>query len=254
MRITAILNNKGGVGKTTTAINLATLLAVSHQKKVLLIDADAQANSTEFFGADPNWSLADVLLGHSSLGMCRQATEYRGLDILPANDALMDLDIANACKRTAKVERLRNELADAAAMGHYDYVFIDCPPSFSAACAAALLAAEDVVIPIKLDAFSLRGMANLVRQIAGMQKINPALHTAGILITMWYSGTSILEAEEILRNSDLPVYKTKIRRSDRVDAMTLAQLPLQFFSPRSAAGVDYRKFANEYVKGGRRNG
>ncbi len=252
MRITAILNQKGGVGKTTTAINLAALLAMHHEKKILLIDADSQCNSSEFFRADSEGlSLADVLMNFSSLEMCTQATKYSNLTILPASDDLMDLDISKVSNRTIKPELLRDALLDAAVVERYDYVIIDCPPSFSAACTAALLAADDVIIPMKLDAFSIRGMANLMRQVSGMRKVNPKLHLAGVLLTMWYSGTATEDAEKLLRNSSLPIYKAKIRRSDRVDAMTMAQIPLQLFSPRSAAGVDYRAFANEYVRGGR---
>ena len=137
--------------------------------------------------------------------------------------------------------------------GIYDYVLIDCPPAFNAASAAALLAADDVIIPIKLDAFSLRGMANLMRQIKGMRSINPDLRVAGLLPTMTYSSAAMNEAMQILRESDFPVFPS-IRKTCKVDDMTFDERPLILSSPRSAACVDYRKMVRVYTEGGERRG
>ena len=123
---------------------------------------------------------------------------------------------------------------------------VDCPPAFNAASAAALVAADDVIIPIKLDAFSLRGMGNMMRQILNMQRINPRLRVAGVLPTMWYRAEQIKASEEQMQKSGLNVYP-HIRRSDRVDDMTYRQEPLLITSPNSAAGVDYRRFVAAYV-------
>lgn len=130
----------------------------------------------------------------------------------------------------------------------YDYAFIDCPPAFNAASAAALITADDVIIPIKLDAFSLRGMGNLMRQVKNMRKINPRLKLAGCLPTMWYRDPQILDAERQLKAAGIPVYP-HIRRSDKVDKMTFKQEPLLISSPNSAAGVDYRHFVRQYAGG-----
>ena len=129
----------------------------------------------------------------------------------------------------------------------YDYMLIDCPPAFNAAAAAALIAADEVIIPIKLDAFSLRGMGNLMQQIANMRRINPALRLGGLLPTMWYKSAQVEEAEEQLRSSGLPVYP-HIRRTAKVDDMTFRQEPLTVSSPKSAACVDYRRFVRELLK------
>lgn len=243
MRTTAILNLKGGVGKTVTSINLAAILAAEHRKRVLLIDADSQCNTSEFFGALPAMdTLYDVLKGRQYW----QAydTGIGQLSLLPASDDLMDLDLASLKGGKVSVGALAALKKDA----EWDHVLIDCPPAFSAASAAALLAADDVIIPIKLDAFSLRGMANLMKQIANMKKLNPKLKVAGVLPTMYYTSKHMIEAMDILRQSKLPVFEP-IRRSPKVDDMTFAQEPLCIYSPRSAAGTDYRRFANEFLGG-----
>lgn len=258
IRTTAILNLKGGVAKTTTAINLAAILARDHGKRVLITDADSQCNTTEFYGADPKeGNLAQVLRGAgfyedpgAYVASCIQSTKYTNVSILPGDDSLMDLDLSKVEQGTVCSNVLRylvEEIGD-----QYDYHLIDCPPAFNAASAAALIAADDVIIPIKLDAFSLRGMANLMRQIRNMKRINPRLRLAGCLPTMWYKDPKIKAAEAQLREAGLPIFH-HIRRSDKVDDMTFQQEPLLISSPNSAAGVDYRRFVKEYL-GGIENG
>lgn len=263
MKTIAIVNLKGGVGKTVTAVNLSALLAHEHKKRVLLIDADSQCNATEFFGGDPeNGNLADLLLmhdvgafGEGMLGTSLiQQTALRRLDLLAASDALMDLDLSKVEQRAVNTDALRLLVMTCAERELYDYVVIDCPPAFSAASAAALLAADEVVVPIKLDAFSLRGMANLTRQVANMRRINARLRVAGCLITMWTPDEATVDAEQILRGSALPVFRQHIRRSDKVDGMTFAQRPLFAHSPRSGAGIDYRRWVRSFVRGGTERG
>lgn len=258
IRTTAILNLKGGVAKSTTAINMAAILAKDHGKKILLIDADSQCNTSEFFGADPmdgNLAMALRGAGHyddpgTYVASLIQKTRFEGVDILSGDETLMDMDLSKVEQGTVNSNILRYLVEDV--KDRYDYAFIDCPPAFNAASAAALIAADDVIIPIKLDAFSLRGMGNLMRQMQNMRRINPRLRLAGMLPTMWYKDEQIREAETQLRRAGLPVFH-HIRRSDRVDKMTFRQEPLLVSSPNSAAGVDYRKFVKEYM-GGASNG
>ena len=254
IRTTAILNLKGGVAKTTTAINMAAILAKDHSKRVLLIDADSQCNTTEFFGADPEGDTLSTVLRdapqyespEAMAVLAIQATRYEGVDIIPADDSLMDLDLSSVAQGTVSTNVLRYLVE--AVKNQYDYVLIDCPPAFNAAAAAALVAADDVIIPIKLDAFSLRGMANLMRQIRNMQRINPRLKLAGCLPTMWYRDDQVIQAEQQLKAAGLNIFP-HIRRSDKVDDMTFCQEPLVASSPRSAAGMDYRKFVAQYMGG-----
>ncbi len=258
LRTTAIVNLKGGVAKTTTVINMAAILAKEHGKKVLIIDADSQCNTTEFFGVDPaNMNLATVLRGahlyvepDQYAQSCIQGTDYVNVAILPGDETLMDLDLSKVEQGTVNSNVLRYLVESV--KDRFDHILIDCPPAFNAASAAALIAADDVIIPIKLDAFSLRGMGNLMRQIKNMRRINPRLVLAGVLPTMWYKDEKITDAESQLKQAGLRVFH-HIRRSDKVDRMTFQQEPLLVSSPNSAAGVDYRKFVKEYV-GGSENG
>lgn len=251
MRTTAILNLKGGVAKTATAVNMAAILAADYQKKVLIVDADSQSNTTEFFGGTEKsrCTFADMLR-KICVNEPIRPSNFPGVDLLPADDSLMDLDLSKVEDSRVDVACLQKKLKGL--KGKYDFVIIDCPPAFNAATAAALLAADDVLIPIKLDAFSLRGMGNLMRQITNMRKINKNLRLAGLLPTMCYKSGSINDALSQLRGSDLPVF-LPVRRTPKVDDMTFIQEPLIVSSPKSAACVDYRRFVKEYL-GGAENG
>ena len=248
MRTTAILNLKGGVAKTVTCVNMAAILAADHKKRVLVVDADSQANTTEFFGgAEFGRSTISDLLRRTEVNAVIRATETEGVSLIAADDSLMDLDLSSVKSKEADMVCLEQLLRHH--REEFDYCLIDCPPAFNAAAAAALLAADDVIIPIKLDAFSLRGMTNLIRQVRNMQTINPNLRIAGLLPTMIYRSEPIVKALRILRLSDFNVYQP-IRRTTKVDDMTFAQKPLIESSPHSAACVDYRRFVKAYMREG----
>lgn len=256
MRTAVILNLKGGVAKTATAVNVAAILASDYKQRVLLIDADSQCNSTEFYGGDPaKGNLAELLRSGSQEDAAWgiQSTRFTGVDLLAGDESLMDLDLTKVELQDVRATVLRDMVQSLDKMSLYDWVLVDCPPAFNAASAAALIAADEVIIPIKLDAFSLRGMANLMRQIANMRQINPKLRLGGLLPTMWYRSENIQRAEETLRASGLPVYP-HIRRTNKVDDMTFAQEPLLISSPKSAAGRDYRTFVRTLMEGGAVNG
>lgn len=256
MRVISFLNLKGGVAKTTTTINTAAILE-RRGYHVLVVDADSQCNLTDFLCASkPALTLADALRewrNKDTAFMTIRETTLADVDIIPADDSLMALDLSRAaedlelyCLANLEKTLRKHDL-------EYDFVLIDCPPAFNAASTAALLASNEVVIPIKLDAFSLRGMANLTRQIESMRKINSGLRLSGLLPTMYYKSDKIREAEKILRESGLPVF-SHIRRTPKVDEMTFAGRPLIETSPTCAASRDYHRFVDELVKGGARNG
>lgn len=257
MKTVCVMNLKGGVGKTVTADNMAAILAADHGKRVLLVDADHQGNTSKFFKADQTGdTLREVLLGAAEPYWPEvvQGAGYEGLDILPADITLAELDTGATQSIGTGLYNLREFLAAVREEDAYDYCVVDMPPAFSFAARAALIAADEVIVPMKLDAFSVDGMAELLRQISAMRKVNPALRLGGVLITMWHNADVIRQAEAILRKSAVPVYKTVIRRTDRVDESTFTQQPLHIYSSRSAACVDYRAFVREYLRGGPSNG
>ncbi|MCR5136655.1 MAG: ParA family protein [Oscillospiraceae bacterium] len=255
MKVTAIMNLKGGTAKTVTAINMAAILYRMHSQRVLLVDADSQCNLTEFMTAElpkerqlTDGGLYDLLTGKPAV---IRETSVPCVDILPATDDLMALDVNKAGGNGADImaiAELRSREDE-----RYGHMVIDCPPAFSAAAVAALIAADQVIIPMKLDAFGLRGMANLLCQVSNMQRVNPALTVAGILPTMYYKSAKMEEAEETLRASGLRVYP-HVRRSVMVDEMTFLQTPLIFSSPKSGACRDYKTFVAEFMKGGEHDG
>lgn len=250
MNVIAFMNLKGGTAKTTTTVNTAAILARDYGQRVLVVDADSQGNTTEFLGLGVEHpGLAQLLRGGEAI---IQTTTLSDVDLLAGDDTLMDLDLSKAAAGEAKLECLLQLRQAEGIANRYDWMLVDCPPAFNAAAAAALLAADQVVIPMKLDAFSLRGMANLIRQIRNMQIINPTLRVAGILPTMWYGSDEIKKAERQLRMSALPVFP-HIRRSPKVDDMTFRQRPLIYSSPKSGACQDYKHFVRRLVEGGAGN-
>lgn len=248
MRITAIMNLKGGVAKTTTVVNMAAILAAKG-KKVLVVDGDAQCNTTEFLEEERSLqyrTFADLLQG-TGLGVVElQPTKLANVALIAGDEDLMGLDISKVEDGVLDMECME-KYKYSWEKGGFDYVLIDCPPAFSAAAAAALLAADSVIIPMKLDAFSIRGMGILFKQIENMRAINPELTIDGILPTMWYRSQETEQIENELRRASLPIFH-HIRLSKTVDKMTMMQKPLQEMSKNSGALKDYRIFVDEYLK------
>ena len=222
-----------------------------------MIDADPQANATRFYGIseDAN-TIACIMDGLADDPYdCIYCTAHEGVDIVPSDISLITADIASVSKGVG-AGRLRDFLAvideDARTSGEataYDVVLIDCPPSFTAASVAAIAASDDVIIPVKVDAFSVSGMRELLTQISGVRGICPGIRTAGILVTMWHNSPAVVQGEALLRDSGDPVFRTVIRRSDKVDESTFARQPLNEYSRYSSAGRDYRALVAEYLEG-----
>ena len=252
MKTIAICNRKGGVAKTTTCVNLAADLARDHGKRVLVVDADSQANATTFLGGDKTRPGMEALLQGAPIVPLQLTNAGDGIRLISASDSLMGLDLTKAGEGKLKLSCLRDLRQYLETMHEpFDYCLVDCPPAFNAASSAALIAADSVLIPIKIDAFALEGMANLMQQIANMRRINPKLQVLGLLPVMWYKSPEISKAEMALRESGLPILP-RIRRSNRVDDMTFHQAPLIVCSPHSGACQDYRRLA-DFLEGGARN-
>ncbi|BFL39382.1 ParA family protein [Agathobaculum massiliense] len=260
MKTISIVNLKGGVGKTVTAVNLAAILATEYGARVLLIDADHQGNASKFYRipAEPG-SLADLFEG---MAACYtdliQHTIYRGLDVIPADMSLAALDLDGSLPddvhgRPPRERALRalTDLRDAVIEDDaYDYIIIDCPPAFSLASISAIAASTDIVIPLKPGGFEIDGMAELTRQVESVRRVSPSVRIAGVLLTMWYNDPDIIGVEDWLRkNSGQRVFNSHIRLSRPVDKSVLGGEPICQWSPTSGAARDYRAWVREYLGG-----
>lgn len=248
MKTIAILNLKGGTGKTVTAATMARCLSTVHDKRVLLIDADLQGNLSQYFGVTDadrrgnTWSLLTV-----GAGFWRSFVTQVGpnLELIPSGMDLARADLPGSGVSLAEIDELRTALAEEAV----DYLIIDLHPSLGVATQAALLAADEVIIPIRLDLFNTAGMAELTRQVDSMRGVNPRLRVAGVLGTQYQRTAREREIHRLLAlESNLPVYQTLIRMSEKVPESFEANESILKFSPRCAASVDYRAFVREYLE------
>lgn len=259
MKTTLIFNCKGGVGKTVTTINMAATLA-ARGKRVVLVDADPQCNLTRFYSAEPglgDTTLYEVLTGeHEPYYGDWLGEVAENIKLIPGSMDLILADVHALQQKDIKLTAIR-ELAEALAEDDAaDFMLIDSPPSFTAATTAGLAAADDVVIPMKLDAFSLSGVGELLRQIAAMRDVNPRLRVAGVLVTQYDGTTVALETADALRESAVPIFGTMIHRTTAVDRSTFERKPLREMQGTYAkrAAEEYGALVDEWLKGGSNNG
>ena len=247
MRIVSILNLKGGVGKSITTINLAHELASTYHQRVLVIDADPQGDTSQFYGHGDGKGLMQLLSG--SFDVARElivSTPYQRVTLIPASYDVYTLDVsAHLRGYSGFMDSFQAVADDCVSFDLADIILVDCPPGFNSSCCAALSASTNVIVPVTTDAFSVRGMDALIQQLAGLKSINPQLHLDGILVTMWHNVDVVKMAESTLRASHYPVFRTHIRRTDKVPESTWASQPLEIYSRRSSAAADYAAFAAE---------
>lgn len=252
MKTISIVNLKGGVGKTITAVNLAAILATEYEQRVLLIDADHQANASGFYQISGECgSLVDLFEARVSVPQdIIFHTIYRGLDVIPADMSLASLDLDGILPRSEALHAIP-DLRDALIEDDmYDCIVIDCPPAFSIASISAIAASNDIIIPLKPGRFELDGMAELTAQINSVRRTNPSIRIAGVLLTMWHNSDVVRQGEAWLRtHCPVNVFEAHIRRTDKVDESTYAREPVCQWSPTSAAARDYRAWVHEYWGG-----
>ncbi len=251
MKTIAIINMKGGCAKTTTAVNMSHILAKEYDKKVLLIDNDKQGNLSKACGvwSYENPSIADMLTGKEEIGGVVQVVEKMpNMAVIPANMHLLtaNLEIIKDEKRE-QATIISKELEKVKEI--FDYCIIDCPPDINISVINALVAADEVIIPIKIDGYAFDGMDELEEQINNAKTLNPKLKFRGCLVTMYYNRDVCRQGEAWLQNQRYPVFKTHIRRTEKADEVTFTNESLMEYSPRSGAARDYKTFVKEYLEG-----
>ena len=258
MKIVAIANQKGGVGKTTTSINLATCLAELGKERVLLIDLDPQANATSGLGfaPQPGASLYKVLIGHANLACKVTATRFDNLSIIPSDMELAGVEVELA-QTEGHLTRLREVLAQLKITSMYDWVILDCPPSLGVLMTSALAAADELLIPLQCEFFGLEGLAKIVhvQEQVRLSGANPEGRIEGIVMTMFDGRTNLSRqvVEQVREHFPKEVYQTVIRRSVRLgEAPSFGQAIIEYNSAGQGA-VDYRSLAQEFLTRHRQN-
>jgi chromosome partitioning protein len=253
-KTTCIANQKGGVGKTTTAINLAASLAVA-EKKTLLIDCDPQANASSGLGVDREEArqknLYHALISETPLDNVIVGTPIPTLDVAPSSQDLIGVEI-EFISLADREKRLRNALR--AMTRNYDFVIIDCPPSLGLLTVNALVAADDVIVPLQCEYFAMEGLGHLLNTIRLIKaRLNPDLYLRGILLTMFDTRNRLshLVAEDVKKHFGDKVFRTVIQRNVRLSESPSHGLPIMLYDIKSRGAVSYLELAKEILSNGR---
>lgn len=248
-RVVSIANQKGGVGKTTTAINLAAILAKKN-KKVLLIDADPQGNATSGLGLDKTseFSTYDVLINEVELANTIQKVDIKKLDVCPTNMSLAgaEVELVGAVGREYRLKDRIDKVRDT-----YDFIFIDCPPSLGLITLNALAASDSVLIPVQCEYFALEGVGELLKTVDLVRKYyNRNLTIEGAVLTMYDSRTKLSNqvVVEVNKYFENRVFKTVIPRNVRLSEAPSFGMPIVVYDPRSKGARSYDKLAKEFLK------
>ena len=252
VRVTACTNQKGGVGKTTTVINLAAFLALSGTS-TLVIDLDPQGNATSGLGVDrPSLerSIYQAIVERAPIGELVMGTAIDGLDLVPSGPELSGAEV-ELVPVTARERRLAASLG--ALNGRYERVVIDCPPSLGLLTVNALTAADGVLIPIQTEYYALEGLSQLVHTIRRVREaLNPRLQIEGVLLTMYDARTNLSAhvAAEVRRHMQGSVFDTIVPRSVRLSEAPSHGLPISLYDPGSRGATAYRELAAEVTARG----
>ena len=248
-KIIAIANQKGGVGKTTTSVNLSTILA-KKGKRVVLLDADPQGNATSGLGVekDTGKSLYDVLINEEPVENTLQDTIEKNLKICPSSMNLAGAEV-ELVSQMSREHRLKEQLENV--REDFDYIFIDCPPSLGLITLNSFTAADSVMIPVQCEYYALEGLGQLINTINLVKKhLNKSLEIEGAVLTMYDIRTNLSNqvVKEVKRYFDDKVYKTVIPRNVRLSEAPSFGMPISIFDPKSNGAKSYENLAREFLK------
>lgn len=248
-KIIAIANQKGGVGKTTTAVNVSTLLA-KKGKKTLLLDADPQGNATSGLGIDKNVELStyDILINDTKVDEAIIDAELKNLKVCPStiNLAGAEVELVSAEEREFKLKKKLDEIKE-----QYDYIIIDCPPSLGLITLNSFTAADSVLIPVQCEYYALEGLGQLINTINIVKKVmNKKLEIEGAVLTMYDARTNLSNqvVKEVNKYFENKVYKTVIPRNVKLSEAPSFGMPITVYDPRSKGARCYEKLTKEIIK------
>lgn len=252
-QIIAITNQKGGVGKTTTAYNLASALS-KYNKKILLIDLDPQGNCSQAIGFDPTLSkrtIAELFTGESELHKVIKKTNTKNISLIPANLHLAMVESFLIHQNNQFDPKILKEKLDCKEANLFDYIIIDCPPSLGLLSLSGLIAANSLIIPVQCEFFALDALAQLLSTIHTVQQShNPNLEIMGILLTMFDNRTKFSTeiASEVRQSFKDKVFTTYIPRNVNISEAINAGMPVSDFKPKSAGSLAYAALAREVLE------
>ena len=253
-KVIAIANQKGGVGKTTTSINLSASLAVKG-KKVLVIDTDPQGNTTRGFGVDKNElenTIYELMRGECSIQDCILKDVIKNVSIIPSNVnlAAAEIELIGVDKKEFILKGEVDWIKD-----KYDFIIIDCPPSLNTLTINALTTADSVLVPIQCEYYALEGLSQLIHTVNLVkERLNPELDMEGVVFTMYDSRTnlSMQVVENVKEHLNQNIYKTMIPRNIRLAEAPSYGMPIHMYDPKSAGAESYMSLADEVIKHNRK--